>query len=96
MKEQRQVIKCYAGILSAQIAPNGDVWPCCILAKVIGNLKEYNYNFRKLWLKNQKLNEERKRIRTEKCFCPMANASYTNMLMNNKIAIKAMLRLFIK
>lgn len=96
LKEQRQIIKCYAGILSAHIAPYGDVWPCCILAKVIGNLKEYNYNFRKLWLKNQKLNEERKRIITEKCFCPMANASYTNMLMNNKTAIKAMLRLFIK
>ncbi len=96
LKEQKQQIKCYAGILSAQIAPDGDVWPCCILAKVVGNLKDYNYDFRKLWFKNPELRKQRKRIRNEKCFCPMANASYTNMLMNNKILLKAIFRLFVR
>ena len=94
LKEQKQQIKCYAGILSVQIVPNGDVWPCCILAKVIGNIKDSNYNFKKIWFRNPKLKEERNRIRTEKCFCPLANASYTNMLMSNKIALKAMLGFF--
>lgn len=96
LKEQKEQIKCFAGILSAQIVPNGDVWTCCILAKVVGNLKKYNYDFRKLWFKNPKLKKERKRIRNEKCFCPMANATYTNMLMNNKILLKAIFRFFRK
>ncbi len=89
LKEKRQQIKCYAGILSAQITPDGDVWPCCMKCINVGNLKKYNYNFKKLWKKNQKLKEERARIQKEACYCPMANASYTNMLMNNKIMFKA-------
>jgi MoaA/NifB/PqqE/SkfB family radical SAM enzyme len=96
IREQKAVIKCYAGILTMQIAPNGDVWPCCMLAKEMGNLKDYNYNFKKLWSKNQALQKERQRIRQEKCFCPMANASYTNMLMNNKIAFRVIRHLLKK
>ncbi|MEA2103223.1 MAG: radical SAM protein [Candidatus Cloacimonadota bacterium] len=87
--EQKQQIKCYAGILSAQIAPNGDVWPCCMKAVNVGNLKDFDYNFKKLWKKNETLNNELKKIVEESCYCPMANASYTNMLMNNKIMWKA-------
>lgn len=96
LREQKALIKCYAGILTVQMAPNGDVWPCCMLAKETGNLKDYNYNFKKLWFKNQALQKERQRIRQEKCFCPMANVSYTNMLMDNKIALRVLLHLLKK
>ncbi|HEX37851.1 MAG TPA: radical SAM protein [Candidatus Cloacimonetes bacterium] len=96
LKNKQQLFRCYAGILSAQIAPNGDVWPCCMKAVNVGNLKSYNYNFRKLWKKSKLLKEERRKIRKDKCFCPMANASYTNMLMKNSILFKAALRLFKK
>src|SRR5207237_1834630 len=43
LREQRQVIPCMAGGASAQIAPNGDVWTCCIRAESMGNLREHGY-----------------------------------------------------
>jgi len=60
LKEKRQVIPCYAGFASAQIAPDGDVWMCCVRAEPIGNLRESGYNFKKLWF-----SEKADRIRRE-------------------------------
>jgi MoaA/NifB/PqqE/SkfB family radical SAM enzyme len=77
--EQRQVIPCLAGIASAQIAPNGDVWTCCIRAESVGNLREHGYDFRAVWSSAQ-ASELRRSIKAGECYCPLANASYTNML----------------
>lgn len=79
LTEKRQVIPCLAGIASAQIAPNGDVWTCCIRAEAVGNLREHNYDFKAAW-RTTKANELRKSIKAGECYCPLANASYTNML----------------
>ena len=81
--EQRQIIPCYAGFASAQIAPDGDIWMCCIKADPIGNLKDVDYDFGKLWF-SEKSNQIRQSIKNKECFCPLANASYTNMLHNIK------------
>jgi MoaA/NifB/PqqE/SkfB family radical SAM enzyme len=77
--EKRQIIPCMAGIASAQIAPNGDVWTCCIRAESVGNLRDYNYDFTAAWT-TAKANEMRRSIKAGECYCPLANASYTNML----------------
>ena len=77
--EKRQIIPCMAGIASAQIAPNGDVWTCCIRAESVGNLREHNYDFRSVWTTAQ-ANELRRSIKAGECHCPLANAAYTNML----------------
>jgi hypothetical protein len=77
--EKRQVIPCLAGVASAQIAPNGDVWACCVRAESVGNLREYNYDFRAVW-NTTRANELRRSIKAGECYCPLANASYTNML----------------
>ncbi len=77
--EKRQIIPCLAGVASAQIAPNGDVWTCCIRAESVGNLREHNYDFRATW-NTTKANELRRSIKAGECYCPLANASYTNML----------------
>jgi len=79
LAEQRQIIPCLAGVASAQIAPNGDVWTCCIRAESVGNLREHNYDFRIVW-NTAKANELRRSIKAGECYCPLANASYTNML----------------
>ena len=78
-REQRQIIPCLAGIASAQIAPNGDVWTCCIRAESVGNLREHNYDFGATW-RTTKADELRRSIKAGECYCPLANASYTNML----------------
>ena len=79
LREKRQIIPCYAGFASAQIAPNGDIWICCIKADPIGNLKEVDFDFGKVWFSG-KAKQLRERVKNKECYCPLANASYTNML----------------
>jgi len=83
LKEKRQIIPCYAGIASGQIAPDGDVWMCCVKAESAGNLRDNEYNLRKIWY-SENARAMRTRIKNGKCYCPLANASYTNMLHHTK------------
>jgi hypothetical protein len=81
LREQRQIIPCMAGVASAQIAPNGDVWTCCVRAQSMGNLREHNYDFGSVW-RTARAQELRRSIKARECYCPLANAAYTNMLMH--------------
>lgn len=81
LAEHRQIIPCYAGIASAHIAPDGDVWFCCIKARPVGNLRDSDYDFGRVWF-GLSAREERRQIREGRCSCPLANAGYTNMLMH--------------
>jgi MoaA/NifB/PqqE/SkfB family radical SAM enzyme len=81
LDEQDQVISCYAGWASAQIYADGTVWPCCVRADNLGNLREHNYDFGDIWF-GEKIKEVRRSIKAKECYCPLANASYTNMLMD--------------
>ncbi len=77
----RQEIPCYAGVASAQISPDGDVWFCCIKAESMGNLREVDYDFRRIWF-GEKARAARRSVASGACACPLANAGYTNMLMH--------------
>jgi len=79
LDEKDQVIDCYAGWVSAQIYANGTVWPCCVRADNLGNLRDHNYDFKEIWF-GEKIREARRSIAAKECHCPLANASYTNML----------------
>ncbi|MBW6515126.1 MAG: radical SAM protein [Candidatus Cloacimonetes bacterium] len=95
LRDKKQVIPCYAGIASCHIAPNGDVWMCCTKAKPIGNLRKKDYNFSSIWFsKNAKI--ERKEIRQKRCYCPLANSSYTNLLLNIPSLWRVFIRSYIK
>jgi MoaA/NifB/PqqE/SkfB family radical SAM enzyme len=87
LREQRQIIPCMAGVASAQIAPNGDVWTCCIRAQSMGNLREHGYDFGTVW-RTGKADQLRRSIKAKECFCPLANASYTNMLTHTPTVMK--------
>src|SRR5438477_5297613 len=87
LREHRQVIPCMAGVASAQIAPNGDVWTCCIRAEAMGNLREHSYDFGEVW-KTGKAKELRRSIKAGECHCPLANAAYTNMLTHGPTVMK--------
>jgi len=81
--EKRQVIPCHAGWASAHLAPNGDVWTCCIRAEPVGNLRDTYYDLRPIWFEEQgTLRELRRSIAAGECACPMANANYANMLLH--------------
>ena len=81
LHERRQVIPCYAGWASGHIAPDGDVWTCCTRAEPIGNLRQTDYDLRRIWF-GEEAERLRRSIAAGECHCPMANASYTNMLLH--------------
>jgi len=81
LQEQRQVIPCYAGWASGHIAPDGDVWSCCVRAEPVGNLRDTDYDLAPIW-HGEMMTKLRRSISAGECACPMANASYTNMLLH--------------
>ena len=90
LKENRQVIPCYAGISNVHINYDGGVWPCCVLGyeKQMGNLREYDYDFQQLWHSDE-AEVVRKYILGKNCACPLANQGYSNILMHVPSLFKA-------
>lgn len=81
LESKRQVIPCQAGWASAHIAPNGDVWSCAVRAEPIANLREHDFDFKRIWF-SRNAEPIRRSIRAGECACPLANAAYTSMLMH--------------
>jgi MoaA/NifB/PqqE/SkfB family radical SAM enzyme len=81
LEENRQVIDCYAGWASAHLAPDGHVWGCCVRAESIGNVRDHEYDFATVWL-GEAGDTFRASVRAHECACPLANASYTNLLLD--------------
>ncbi|MEM7535722.1 MAG: radical SAM protein [Chloroflexota bacterium] len=81
LHEKDQVIPCYAGWASAHIAPNGDLWSCCIRAEEVGNVRDHDYDLMPVW-KGVAMQQMRQSIKNKECACPMANANYANMLLH--------------
>jgi MoaA/NifB/PqqE/SkfB family radical SAM enzyme len=88
--ERTQVIACYAGWASAHIAPNGDIWSCCVRAEPVGNLRQTDYDLAPIWF-GEKMAALRQSIYEKECACPMANASYANMLLHPPTVAKVAL-----
>ncbi len=65
LKNKKKIIKCYSGRIDGVIYPNGDV-SMCELTKPFANLKNYDYNFYRLW--NSKEAKNRRKELTN-CFC---------------------------
>ena len=83
LREKRQVIPCYAGISNAHLSPYGDLWACCTLGyeHSMGNLRDFSYDFRRLW-QSADAAAVRKDIRNKTCSCPLANQTYSNILLH--------------
>ena len=76
---------CYAGNLSGVMYPEGDVYPCEILDKShkIGNIRNFNLNFKELWL-SKKAKKEVNFIKKTKCFCTHECFNHANIVFNPK------------
>jgi len=83
LETNKYQIPCYAGILDAVLTEHGDLYPCEILSMSLGNLRDHNYNFKKLW-NSKKAKEIRKHIKNTKCFCTHECFINTNVLFNPK------------
>ena len=90
-KENRYVLPCLAGNISCVITETGDLYPCEILDRKIGNLREAGYDFRKLYY-SKNAEGIRQFIKDTKCYCTFECAITTNILFNIKQLIKMLLK----
>jgi MoaA/NifB/PqqE/SkfB family radical SAM enzyme len=81
VERKEQTTACYAGWASCQISPDGEVWPCCVRGESAGSLREHDYDFPTVW-HGERMEIIRRSIRNRECACPLANASYTNILLS--------------
>ncbi|MBA4372679.1 MAG: radical SAM protein [Thermodesulfovibrio sp.] len=82
--EQKQLIPCYAGKLNLVIHENGDVFPCEILTKKMGNIRDAGYDINKV-LKTSAAREILKAISNKECYCTHECYFITNILFNPRL-----------
>lgn len=94
MQRNTQVIPCYAGISNAHMTPYGDIWACCTLGydRPMGNLRDFDYDFQRLW-NSPRAREVRRFVRHRRCACPLANQTYSNILMHPPSLIRVVLEI---
>lgn len=90
-KENRYVIPCLAGNISCVMTQTGDLYPCEILDRKIGNIKDAGYDFKKLW-HSKKAEEIRNFIKDTRCYCTYECAITTNILFNAAQLTKMFIR----
>jgi len=81
VRTRESPLPCYAGFSSAQISAEGIVWACGSACRPLGNLRDTDYSFRKVWL-SETARTVREEIKRHKCFCVSANMHYQNMLLH--------------
>jgi len=91
-KSKKRKINCYSGTHSFFLDAYGDLYPCTMLNREIGNVKE---GFDKVWMSN-KAKQARKFIKKRKCFCWSACEIWHSLEKNNKLIFFDMLRIFKK
>ena len=72
---------CHAGSLFGIIGADGTVSPCEVLDNTYGNLRDYNFDFQKLWFDHE-AKKGRNFIRDSKCNCTYECAWTLNILGN--------------
>ena len=77
-KEQKYISPCLSGSLLGIIYYDGSVAPCEILKSTMGNLKDYDCDYMKLW-QSQSAKDVRESIKKSKCFCTSECSILVNM-----------------
>lgn len=76
-------LPCTAGNLSAVIFENGEVHPCEMLGKSMGNLNDTGWDFTPIW-SGESADGLRKTIKDTRCSCTWECAQADNVLFNRK------------
>jgi len=81
LKKNKMVLPCVAGKKMLVIGEEGEVYPCEMLNKSFGNIRDYNYEVSRL-LKSKKGKDLRNFIVKSKCFCTWGCATQNNIIFN--------------
>lgn len=87
LKEQRQVVPCKAGVISAVVYANGDV-SVCEMHKPLGNLR--NKTFREIWF-SKEAQGLRRQIAAKECWCTTEVFLWSSIVYQPGHLAKAML-----
>lgn len=90
----QSALRIFEGIASAYIMHNGEVWVSYSKPFKIGNLRNVNYDFKKLWF--SKKAEKFRKIMESNYETFLANAFYANIMCNPSKIFKILLRSFFK
>jgi len=83
MKTKRMPGRCYAYSKMIVLQSNGDVFPCEYLDKSLGNLRNYDYDIKKVLNDKNNKNVEQF-IRNKGCYCTWECALINNIVCNPK------------
>lgn len=84
LKQQKQIMPCKAGEKLIVIASDGEIYPCEALNKPFGNLRDFNYDIKKI-LFSKTANEIKSTIKNGKCFCTWECVMPHNVIFNINI-----------
>ena len=92
LEENRMILPCIAAKKMIVIGDEGDVYPCEILSKKLGNVRDFDLDINKL-LTSEHAKDIRNWIVDTKCFCTWGCAIQNNVIFNPtktlpKIAMK--------
>ncbi|MBN2054045.1 radical SAM protein [bacterium] len=90
----RSPLPCYAAVLSAVLYANGDLYPCELLDRPLGNVREAGYDFNALW-RGPAAREAADWIRRTRCQCTY-ECFLTNSILFSPRAIPAVLTEVVK
>ena len=90
----RRMVPCHAGRLNLVVSETGDVYPCELLDKKLGNIREIGYDIKKL-LRSRQAGDVIRSIRKEKCFCTHECYFMTNILFSPR-AYPALLKEYMR
>lgn len=82
--EHKRLIPCYAGRLNLVLTEMGDVYPCEILTESFGNVRDYDYDIRRI-IRSEKAKEVINSITNNQCYCTHECYFMTNILFNPAI-----------
>jgi len=84
LQENRFQIPCYAANLIGVIKSNGDVMACELRDDKLGNIRDFDCDFKRLWL-SPRARAISKDIIENKCFCTHECFMSTNILFNPRL-----------
>ncbi len=80
-EERKRLIPCYAGRLNLVLTETGSVYPCEILTRSLGNVRDFGCDIRKV-LKSAEAEETIGFIKDGGCYCTHECYFMTNILFN--------------
>lgn len=84
MLRKRRLVPCYAGRLNLVLTESGDVYPCEILDKKMGNIRDHDCDMRQL-LQSEEAKKIIREIETNDCYCSHECYFTTNILFNPRL-----------